>query len=329
MTRIGFGYRVEQYNSTWDRLVETAQLAERLGFDGIWLNDHWVPDPISGRYEAPTFECWTAAGALAQITERVRIGFMTLCNEYRLPAITAKMATALDVMSGGRVDLGIGAGWHEDEFRMFGIPYPPGRVRLDRLEEGLDILVGMFDNEHFSYKGEHYVVDGAWNNPRPIQSPRPPIWVGGAGEKRTLRIVAQRADWHNLVVTPLSEFRRKMEILDRHCADLGRDPKTLGRSLNPSLLLRDTDDEFDQYAADRAGRRGISVDEYNGLLEAQGAIFGGPERATQQLQAFVDAGCTYFEFIVREADQVSALHRFAENVLPRFRPAPVPVTSTS
>jgi alkanesulfonate monooxygenase SsuD/methylene tetrahydromethanopterin reductase-like flavin-dependent oxidoreductase (luciferase family) len=121
------------------------------------------------------------------------------------------------------------------------------------------------------------------------------------------------------VITPLDAFRRKMEILDRHCEELERDPKTLGRSLNPSLLLRDTDDEFDRYAADRADRRGISVEEYHGMLASQGTIFGGPERATEMLQAFVDAGCSYFEFIIRERDQEAGLHRFAELVLPRFR----------
>lgn len=315
---VGFGYRVEQYNASYEQLEKTALLAEQLGFDGLWLNDHFVPDPISGRYEAPTFECWTAAGALAKATQRVRIGFMTLCNGYRPPSITAKMATSLDVISGGRVDIGMGAGWHEDEFRMYGIPYPAGRVRLDQLEEGLQILLGMYANEQFSFAGEHYTVDGAWNNPRPVQRPRPPLWVGGGGEKRTLRIVAQYADWHNLVVTPLDAFIHKMEVLDAHCADLGRDPSTLGRSLNPSLLMRDTDDEFDEYAASRAAKRGIPVEEYLGMLAAQGTIFGGPDRATEMLRSFVDAGCQYFEFIVRERDQETAMHRFAEKVMPAF-----------
>lgn len=316
---IGFGYRVEQYDATYEQLERTALLAEELGFDGVWLNDHFVPDPISGRYEAPTFECWTAAGALARATQRVRIGFMTLCNGYRYPSITAKMATSLDVISGGRVDVGMGAGWHEDEFHMYGIPYPEGRVRLDQLEEGLQILAGMFADERFWFEGAHYRVEGAYNNPRPVQQPRPPIWVGGGGEKRTLGIVARHADWHNLVVTPLETFRRKMEILDHHCEEHGRDPETLGRSLNPSLLLRDTDDEFDRYAADRAGKRGITVDEYHDMLAQQGTIFGGPERAAAMLQDFVDAGCDYFEFIVREKDQEAGLRRFAELVMPRFR----------
>lgn len=316
---IGFGYRVEQYDATWEQLLSTARLAEELGFDGLWLNDHFVPDPISGRYDADTFEAWTAAGALAMATSRARIGFMTLCNGYRPPSITAKMVTSLDVISGGRVDVGIGAGWHEDEFRMYGIPYPPGPVRLSQLEEALEILHGMFEHGSFSYDGDHYHLDEARNNPRPVQQPRPPIWVGGGGEKRTLRIVARHADWHNLVVTPLAEFRRKMEILDAHCEDLGRDPGTLGRSLNPSLLLRETDDEFDAYAADRAKKRDVSVEEYLALLESQGTIFGGPDRASEMLRSFVDAGCSYFELIVREADQEGALRRFAELVMPRFR----------
>jgi F420-dependent oxidoreductase-like protein len=315
---IGFGYRVEQYNATFEQLVKTAKLAELLGFDGIWLNDHWVPDPISGRYEAPTFECWTTAGALAMVTSRVRIGFMTLCNEYRLPSVAAKTATSLDVLSGGRVDFGMGAGWHEDEFRMFGFPYPDGKTRLDRLEEGLQIMRGMFENEEFTFHGEHYDIDGAWNNPRPVQPGGPPVWIGGAGEKRMLRIVAQYADWHNLVVTPIEQFKRKMEILDRHCVDLGREPGTLKRSLNPSLLLRETDEQFESYAAERAAKRNITVDEYLELLRSQGTIFGGPERATRMLQEYVDAGCSYFEFIVRETDQETPLQIFSERIKPHF-----------
>ena len=315
---VGFGYRVEQYNASWEQLERTARIADDVGFDGIWLNDHFVPDPISGRYEAPTFECWTSAGALARVTSRVRIGFMTLCNGYRYPSITAKTATSLDVIAGGRLDFGIGAGWHEDEFRMFGIPYPEPKVRVDQLEEALQIFHGMFANEQFSFEGEHYRVDGAYNNPRPMQSPHPPIWIGGTG-KRMLRLTARYADWHNAVVTPLDEYRALMETLDQRCTEVGREPRKVGRSLNPSLLLRDTDDEFDRYAADRAAKRGVSFDEYLGLLASQGTIFGGPDRATETLGQFVDAGCTYFEFIIREADQESALHRFAERVMPKFR----------
>lgn len=319
MATIGFGYRVPQYDSTWDELERAALLAEELGFDGIWLNDHFVPaDPGSNLFEASTFECWTAAGALASATSRIRIGFMALCNGYRPPSVTAKMATSLDVMSGGRLDVGIGAGWHEDEFRMYGIPYPEAKVRLDQLEEALQILAGMFENECFSFSGDHYVVDGAYNNPRPAQQPRPPLWIGGVSP-RMLRITARNGDWHNCVVTPLAGFKEKMEILDAACETIGRDPATLGRSVNPSLLLRDTDEGFERYAAERAKARGISVGEYLDLLESQGTIFGGPDRATEMLRAFGDAGCSYFEFIVRERDQEQALHRFAELVLPQFR----------
>lgn len=318
MPEIRFGYRVAQYNAGWDELLRGALLAEELGFDGLWLNDHFVPDPISGRYEADTFECWTTAGALAQATDRVRIGFMTLCNGYRLPQITAQMAASLDVISGGRLDLGMGAGWHEDEFHMLGIPYPPGKVRLDQFEEALAILDGLFTQERFSLSGEHYTVRDLPCNPKPVQRPRPPIWIGG-GSPRMLRIVARAADWHNLVVTPVDEYRRKMERLDGYCQDIGRDPSTLGRSLNPSLLLRDTDEEFDRYAAERARRRGMDVDEYLDLLASQGTIFGGPDRATEMIRAFASAGCSYFELIVREADQDQALRRFAELVMPRVR----------
>jgi F420-dependent oxidoreductase-like protein len=315
---IGFGYRVEQYNASYEQLERTALLAERLGFDGIWLNDHFMPDAFSGRYDAPTLECWTTAGALARATDRVRIGFMTLCNGYRWPSVAAKMATSLDNISGGRVDIGLGAGWHEAEFRMYGIPFPPAKVRLDQLAEGLEIIRGMFTEEEFSFSGRHFRVESARNSPRPVQQPRPPIWVGGGGEKRTLRIVAKYADCHNLVMTPLSVFTHKMDVLDQHCAALGRDPVTLRRSLNPSVLLRATEREFELFASARARDRGIGTHEYLDLLESQGTVFGGPERVCTMLTAFIAAGCDYFELIMREADQEAALHRFAELVMPQF-----------
>jgi F420-dependent oxidoreductase-like protein len=315
---LGFGYRVPQYDATWGELERAALLAEELGFDGIWLNDHFVPDARSGRYDLPTFECWTSAAALARLTSRVRIGFMVLCNLYRLPQVTAKMASSLDVISNGRLDLGLGAGWHEDEFRMYGIPFPEPGERVDRLEEGLAILHGMLAEEQFTYRGAYYAVEGAWNRPPPVQRPRPPIWVGGTSA-RVLRLAARYGDWHNCVLTPLSRFVELMERLDGACDAVGRDAATLGRSTNPSLLLRDTDDEFDRYAADRARARGIPPGEYLDLLESQGAIFGGPERATAILKGFADAGCSYVELIVRERDQEEALHRFAELVLPQFR----------
>ena len=314
---VGFGYRVPQYGSSWDELERAALLAEELGFDGIWLNDHFLPDQRSGRYDVSTFECWTAAGALARATSRARIGFMVLCNLYRPPQITAKMATSLDSISGGRVDVGIGAGWHEDEFRMYGIPFPEARERVDRLEEGLAIIGGMFAAEQFSYAGRHYAVEGAWNNPRPVQQPRPPIWVGGVGP-RMLRLTARHADWHNCVLTPLERFEELMAKLDVECEAIGRDPATLRRSTNPGLVLRETEEEFERYAAERASARGVRVEEYVGLLESQGTIFGWPERVGAALQSFVDAGCSYFELILREPDQEEALRRFARLVLPRF-----------
>jgi alkanesulfonate monooxygenase SsuD/methylene tetrahydromethanopterin reductase-like flavin-dependent oxidoreductase (luciferase family) len=182
---IGFGYRVEQYDASWEQLEKTALLAEELGFDGLWLNDHFVPDPISGKYEAPTFEAWTAAGALAKVTSRVRIGFMTLCNGYRYPSITAKMATSLDVISGGRVDVGVGAGWHEDEFNMYGIPYPSGPVRLDQLQEGLEIISGMFANEQFSFSGS--ITGSTGPGTTPAQSSSHARRSGSEGEERSAR----------------------------------------------------------------------------------------------------------------------------------------------
>src|SRR5215470_5391800 len=197
---IRFGIQTGQQSVEWNQMLDLWQKADAWGYDSLWNFDHFYPifvDP-----EGPCFEGWTTLSALAQATKRVRIGHLVNGNTYRHPCVLAKMATTLDHVTGGRLNLGIGAGWFEGEHRAFGIDFKSVRGRLEALEEACRILLGMFSGERFSLKGRHYVVEDAIGQPVPVQKPHPPIMIGGTGEKHLLRIVARYADMWNASASP-------------------------------------------------------------------------------------------------------------------------------
>jgi F420-dependent oxidoreductase-like protein len=224
----------------WNAAVRIAQRAEELGFDSIWVYDHFhnVPRPA---HEA-VFECWTVMAAISQLTKRIRLGQMVGCNLYRPPALLAKITSTLDVISGGRVDWGIGAGWYENECRGYGYPFPVPKERIAMLRESVEIVKSMWSQEETTYDGKYYQLVRANCDPKPLQSPRPPIWIGGGGEQLTLRVVAQHADHSNFGGTA-DEFARKIEILKGHCAAVGRDPDEIGKTTSGEILIRDTEKE--------------------------------------------------------------------------------------
>src|SRR5881398_3525047 len=192
MDLVGIPDPVEAYET----MTRVAQEADALGFDSIWLYDHFhtVPTPT----QEVTFECWTSTAALARDTKRVRIGQLVTCNGYRNPALMAKMASTVDVLSHGRLDFGIGAGWYQEEFEAFSYPFPDGPERLRMLDEALQIIHAMWKEPYATFEGKYYQVRGAINEPKGVQKPHPPIWVGGGGEKVTLKLVAQYGDASNI-----------------------------------------------------------------------------------------------------------------------------------
>ena len=219
----------------WARSVAVARQAERLGYESIWLFDHFhtVPKPT----DEITFESFVSLSALAALTGRVRLGHVVICNGFRNPALTAKMAGTLDVVSGGRFDLGIGAGWKRDEWEAYGYGFPGTRERLAILADGLEIITRMLgkeggDGEHAAYEGEHARVRDAINLPRGLQSPRIPIMVGGNGPNVTWRLAARFADELNLDGLSPSELREALPVIRSRCEEIGRDPATLRVSLH-------------------------------------------------------------------------------------------------
>jgi F420-dependent oxidoreductase-like protein len=211
-------------------MVDVATTAEELAFDSIWLFDHFhtTPDPI----DAPVFESYTALTALAARTARVRLGHIVTCAGFRNPALLAKMVSTMDVISDGRMNLGIGAGWKEEEWRAYGYGFPDRKGRLNQLEDALEIVTRMFEPGRATYAGRVSSVDGAINEPKPIQKPRVPIMVGGNGPEVTWRLAARHADELNLDAMSVQEVADALPVIAQRCEEVGRDPQTLPVSIH-------------------------------------------------------------------------------------------------
>jgi len=225
----------------WDVIAAEVQALEQAGWDGVYVADHFMPN--FGDINRPTSECVALMGGLAVTTERMRIGSLVFGNTYRHPAILANQVATIDHMSGGRVLLGLGAGWQENEHEAYGIELPPVKERLDRFEEAVQVVKGLFQNERFSFEGTYYTLDEAPMNPARADMK---LLIGGAGEKRTMRIAAQHADEWNTWSTP-DIMRGKLEILRKHCDELGRDFDDITVSTQSLLFMSDDDATLDGF----------------------------------------------------------------------------------
>lgn len=220
--------------AAWARSVELAQLAERAGYDHLWVYDH--VETVPRREATHCFEAFTTLAALSQVTERAELGQMVTCSSYRNAGLLAKEGACIDVFSGGRLILGLGAGWYSREYQAYGWEYPSDGTRLEVLEETITVIPQLWSDETVTFAGEHLRFDGAYCDPKPLRSPRPPIWVGGGGEKVTLRIAAQHADATNWQVG-LDQFVHKSKVLQEHCERIGRDFDSIVRTHGPDCRL--------------------------------------------------------------------------------------------
>src|SRR3989441_4382795 len=236
MDLVGITDPVEAYET----MTRVAQEAEALGYDSIWLFDHFHTVPVPT--QEVTFECWTSTAALARDTERVRIGQMVTCNGYRNPALMAKMASTVDVLSHGRLDFGIGAGWYEHEYRAYGYGYPGAPERLRYLREAVQLILAMWTQDEAVFEGKYYHVHGAINQPKGVQKPHIPLLIGGGGEQVTLKLVAQYGDACNIGHLDLEGLERKFAIIKKHCEDVGRDYNTIRRTVLFNCAIAETDE---------------------------------------------------------------------------------------
>ena len=216
-------FKTSPQNTTWEDMLEVWRVADEIElFESGWLFDHFYP--IYSDSTGPCLEGWVTLTALAQATRRLRLGTLVTGIHYRHPAVLANMAAALDIVSGGRLELGIGAGWNEEESGAYGIALGTAKQRSDRFEEACEVIVGLLSNDTTTFRGSYYELTDARCNPKAVQRPHPPICIGGNGEKRTLRTVARFAQHWNFLGGSAEEFAHKRDVLYAHCADIGRDP---------------------------------------------------------------------------------------------------------
>src|SRR3989454_9635643 len=291
----------------YETMTRVAQEAETLGYDSIWLFDHFhtVPTPT----QEVTFECWTSTAALARDTQRVRIGQIVTCNGYRNPALLAKMASTVDALSHGRLNLGIGAGWYEHEYRAYGFPYPDTGERLRRLREAVQIILAMWTQDEATFEGQYYQVRGAINQPKGVQKPHIPLLIGGGGEKVTLRMVAQYADACN-IGGDIPTIKHKLAVLKQHCEQLGRDYESIKRT---TLI------DYCVIAETEAGVLAkLTPQERDNVEELrQTWLIGTPEQIRERLAEYEEAGIQ--ELIVRfvDAAQLEPVRLFARECIQR------------
>ena len=301
---VKFGVKISQFAYDFAQVSNICKTAEESGFDSFWLADHmysWGRKPTRD----PSFECWTLLSYLAAMTRRIRLGTLVICNLFRHPAILAKMSSSLDVISGGRLTLGIGACGPSTPFELggFGISFPKREERLGRLEETLQILKLMWTQDTIDFSGRYYSLKNVYNSPKPLQKPHPPIGIGGERED-ILKLAAKHANLWNNRRLPLEAFKEKNTRLDELCREYGRSENALMRSWQGSVLIGRNEEEL--------------ADKLKKYRPERGAFVGTPEKVIESVASYVDAGAEYFMLYFEDDIDLSSIQLFADQVLPAF-----------
>ncbi len=305
MDLVGVSDPVEAYET----MTSVAQTAEEVGLDSIWLFDHFHTVPVPS--QEPTFECWTSTAALARDTKRVRIGQMVTCNSYRNPTLLAKIASTVDVLSHGRLDFGIGAGWYEQEYNAYGYPFPDAPTRLRMMREAIQIILKMWTEEEAHFEGKYYQVRGAINQPKGVQKPHIPMLIGGGGEQVTLKLVAQYGDACNIGNQDVEATARKFEILRNHCETVGRDYNSIHRTVLLCCAIGDTDEQAYQKALNPYITR-VTGGAENVRTRA---LVGTPDTIRKRLQEYQQIGAQEFILFFQDSKELAPLRFFAKEVL--------------
>lgn len=293
-------YLPSTHGNHWDTTLAAARACEQAGLDSVWLADHFMfPDKDDPEREVPVFDCFVALGAIAASTSRIRIGELVVGVPYRNPTLLAKMLTTLDVIAHGRSIIGLGAAWHEPEFRAYGWPFPSVRERMEMLEEAVQIVDRVMTQRPASFSGKHFTVDGAYNDPLPVQKPRPPIMIGGSGEKVTLRLAAQYADFCNVGGDPETVAHR-FDVLRQHCERVGRPFEAITRSNDLSILIASSEREL----AAKKERLGDGF-----------RLMGTPDQIIDGLQRYAQAGSQYVTFNMPDARDIEPILLLGETVV--------------
>jgi F420-dependent oxidoreductase-like protein len=303
--QIRFGVHTGPQNASFDELLGLWQKADELGYDWMSVFDHFMP--IFGDPDAGCFEGVTMMAALAAHTSRVRVGMLVTGVTYRHPAVAANMAATIDHISHGRAEYGVGAAWFEKEHNQYGIPFPRIGVRMDMLDEACHVMRGLWTEDRFSFDGKHYKMTDAQMDPKPVQE-HLPLVIGGSGEKRTLRIVAEHGDIWNTFFGDIDTFKHKLDVLAGHCADVGRDPADIRKSVTCRLVVREDEAEVAE------ARRKIES------MESRFTWFvGTPEQAVEKLMPWARQGAGDFLLGAAAPFDYQTLELVAQQVAPAVR----------
>ena len=308
-----FDYRNHETSQIVDSLKNLVARAETLGFDSFWVMDHFHQVPFVGKPEEPILESWTTISVLAGITSKIKLGTLMTGIIYRHPSILAKIGATLDVLSKGRLFMGIGAGWNEEESVAYGIPFPSAKERFLRLEETIQIIRKMWTEQpSASFSGKYYQIKNAYCNPRPIQKPSPPIMVGGSGERQTLRIVAKYADACNLFGF-VETVKRKLSILKEHCKSVGRDYESILKT-KLGVVIIDDNEEMARKGAQQF-YKGTSEQQ---IKDTEFAIYGTAQEVSRQIELLEDVGIQYLIVHLEPSRELEGLDEFADNIIKRY-----------
>jgi len=303
----------EKPRKEFGAIKSVALECESLGYDSVWLYDHFITYPEATT--EPCFESWTTLSALASITKKLGLGTMVTCNSYRYPSVLAKVSATLDAISNGRLNLGIGAGWYSLEYNAYGIPFPKASVRIAQLGEAVQIIKKMWTEDEPSFKGKYYTIEKAINSPKPVQKPHPPILIGGRGRKLTLRITAKFADRCNFGGYPtLEEYKEILSVLEAHCAAVGRNPDEIEKTHIIDYAIIGENESEVKRKIKRFKPKGTSKREF-----IKRNLVGTPDQIISKIQEFVDVGVTYFMLRFPDMIEIKPLRIFAEQVLPAFK----------
>jgi len=305
-TRIPCSVFLPQTGFPYATLRERAQLAESFGYMGLWTIDHmWA----KGAEDTPFLDGWSIVSALAEATTRLRLGVLVTCNSFRNPGVLAKTVVTADHVSGGRVELGIGAGWMQEEYAAYGFPFPPVRTRLSQLEESLEIIARLFSRSRTTYVGKHYRFEEAPFEPKPLQDPLP-ITIGGAGPNVLMRLVALYAHRWNCPMPAASRLEEHLVALSRHCEVLGRNPREVVVSEQIAVVVGEDD-------ADVAKQIEVARQRIGGFVDlATMAVCGTPDQVVERLATRIRLGVNDFAVLFGDLGTPASLHLFADRVAP-------------
>jgi F420-dependent oxidoreductase-like protein len=310
---VRFGVQLCQEEFDFIRLGKACREVEDMGFESAWLYDHFYP--MSSQTSKYILEPWAVLPSLASETTRLRLGVLVTCNSYRFPSVLAKIAATVDIMSEGRLEFGIGAGWYKDEYLAYGIPFPDVKTRIEQLAESIEIIKRIWTSEKASFQGKYYAIKDLFSYPKPVQKPYPPIWIGGKN-KRLLQITAQHADYANFASCSVSEYQQSLDALKRQCMKAGRNFKKIEKTWHGRVIIVDKEKKLKREAmkikesSTNNEVRKLSLNEY-----LNKNIAGTPEQCVEKIQKYVDLGVTYFIPHFPFAKDLKALKVFIEKVV--------------